>query len=278
MSFKRNFPKNLQDALRKESLYKKKLLPDLQKGEVFMAIRNNYVDFYHKGGLLFGYDSKGFKTNIKYAAVIPKVKNDYLYSKDLKNSKLITDFVSEYKRIKENCKRYSNVEQIGVSILCKEYSYLKPNNDIVVLDIEVSLKALTVKRSQDRIDILFYNTTNKTLYFVEAKHYSNPEIKASKNRIPDVVYQVTRYKKQISTKSSQILSEYIKYVDLINSFFSLRIPEPKIIHPDVKLLIFGYDDSQRKKVKNIADRLINLGISTYTIGNTSSLNIPNIIH
>ncbi len=43
-----------------------------------MAIRNGYIDFYHKGGRLFKFDKKGFQTHIKYAAVIEKDKKDYL--------------------------------------------------------------------------------------------------------------------------------------------------------------------------------------------------------
>ena len=52
-----------------EQLYSDYLLPDIKKGEVFPAIRNETITFYHKGGRLFSFDGNGFITNIKFASV-----------------------------------------------------------------------------------------------------------------------------------------------------------------------------------------------------------------
>jgi hypothetical protein len=55
----------------------------------------------------------------------------------------------------------------GVSSLYHKHSYLSDNN-IVVLDIEVSFESFNEEHSQDRIDILLYKKDTKTLQFVEA--------------------------------------------------------------------------------------------------------------
>jgi len=62
-------------------LFTEKLLPDIEKGTVFPAIRRDYVDFYHKGGNLFSF-RKGFSTHKKYASII-KSKSDYISELDL---------------------------------------------------------------------------------------------------------------------------------------------------------------------------------------------------
>ncbi len=82
------------------------------------------MDFYHNGGKLFSFDSNGFKTHIKYAAVITGSDEDYLTEKELANCKLVTDFQSNYSRIKENCANYSGNEAKGVSEIYQRNSYL----------------------------------------------------------------------------------------------------------------------------------------------------------
>ena len=140
-----------------------------------LAVRDNREDFYYQGGKLFGYDYNGFKTHVKYAAVINSDKSDYLTEGQLKGYDLISDFEAGYKRIKENCKNYSGVEASGVACVYSSNSYLL-SKDIVVLDLEVSFDAIEDNHKQDRIDILLFDKISKTLQFVEAKHYSNSEI------------------------------------------------------------------------------------------------------
>ena len=66
--FVRELKEEISTSLQEASLFKKKLLPDIKKGEIFPAIRKGRLDFYHKGGKLFSYDSR-FKTHIKFASV-----------------------------------------------------------------------------------------------------------------------------------------------------------------------------------------------------------------
>lgn len=250
---KRQIEKGLKKKLTNSSLWKNKLEDDCRKQDVFMAIRDNKIGFYHKGGLLFSFDKKnGFRTHIKYASVIESDGKDYLNENDLKNYKLLSEFESSYTRIKENCSKYSGVEASGVSEIYHGHSYISTTDDVIVLDIEVSFNTDNLlsndpindkQKKQDRIDILLYKKSTKTLQFVEAKHYSNTEIWSKTT--PKVIKQIKGYEdNQINKKEKVIIKEFGNYVNIINDLFHLNIPMPVYIDPKVTLLIFGFDKDQ----------------------------------
>jgi len=246
LKFERNLEKSVYEKLKESNLWKDHLREDCKKQEVFLAIRDNDIGFYHRGGRLFHFDEKrGFKTHYKYASVIENTDNDYLTEKELITQKLISDFSGYYDQIKKNCKLYSGVEAQGVSEIYHKYPYSSTEN-IVVLDIEVSFEALdkTNAKTQDRIDILLYDVKNQSLKFVEAKHYSNGEI-APKEK-PDVVKQIKNYENQVDLKGSEIINAYTKYIYAINDIFGIDLPKPKYVDKKVALLIFGFDEDQNK--------------------------------
>jgi DNA polymerase sigma len=272
MALLRNFNKNLQTLLQKESLFKNKLLPDLLKQEVFMTIRNDYVDFYYKGGRLFRYDKNGFQTHIKFAAVIPKQGKDYLTESQLMNFHLAGSFTKEYSRIKENCANYSGVEALGVSGIYHRHSYLA-NENVVVLDIEIAFQSLNSQNKTDRIDLLLFDKERRELMFVEAKHYSNPEIRST--TMPRVIQQIKRYESQINQNNNNILTAYNNYVNDLNSILNLSIPGPLLLHEQVKLLIFGFDKDQQKGSLNskILPALGSAQISCYAAGDPKKISL-----
>lgn len=242
-TMKRKLEPKLKTDLINSSLWKNELLNDCKFQKVFLAIRDNKVGFYHKGGLLFCFDKNGYKTHLKYAAVIQSNGKDYLTEAELTGHKLSSDFESNYSRIKENCSKYSGVEDLGVSEIYHKNSYLS-DNDIVVLDIEVSFQSFDEEKNQDRIDILLFNKVTQTLNFVESKHYSNKEIWSTTT--PKVISQINRYENQIKQRTPEILAEYVGYINTINDLFGITLPEPLKIEPKVTLLIFGFDRDQLK--------------------------------
>jgi hypothetical protein len=261
-----------------KTLFPEKLKQDCIDEEVFLTVRNKYLDFYHQGGRLFKFEKKGFQTHIKYAAVINKSKNDYLTQNELSSYKLANNFIKSYSRIKENCSNYSGVEAFGVSQLYHKYSYLS-NSNIVVLDIEVSFQSLSNKKKQDRIDILLYNKETQELQFVEAKHYSNKEIR-SKTK-PKVIKQLEKYERQIANKEQSIIKAYSDYIKIINDIFNRNIlPLPiKNINPKVTLFVFGFDDDQKKRgLKTITNKLKsqNFKIKFYSVGETKGIKITSL--
>jgi predicted DNA-binding protein YlxM (UPF0122 family) len=216
MTFERILSEDIIDKLRNEKLYSECLLPDIKKGNVFSAIRKNIITFYHNGGKLFSFDKNGFETNIKYASVSRLIKKGeeetYIKEKDLERLKTIENFTDEYKEIKKNCTRYSGVEAVGVSEAYKKSSYVKEDNNIVVLDVETSLESLDKDRSQDRIDLLLLDKRKKVLRFYEAKDFSNSEIWSRIGEKPKVVDQIIRYKKQVKEKETKIIEAYNNYL------------------------------------------------------------------
>ena len=243
--FERKLEQSVIDRLNENDLWKDHLKADCKNEGVFFAIRNNNIGFYHKGGRLFRFDEKdGFKTHIKYASVIEKaIIGDYLTQEELKESKLISDFSSNYKRIQENCALYSGEEAQGVSEIYHKYSYLS-SNKIIVLDIEVSFEAIEKENGQDRIDILLFDTETKTLKFVEAKHFSNSEIWSKTT--PKVIEQIEKYEKQIKVKKTEIIKAYTEYVKIVNNIFDTTLPPPVDVEDKVTLLIFGFDRNQQQ--------------------------------
>ena len=266
INMKRRLEKIIEDKLISSSLWSNKIEQDCKNQNVFLAIRDNRIDLYHKGGKLFTYDRSGFKTHLKYASVISSNEKDYLTESELLDYKLASDFESNYPRIKENCSNYSGIEALGVSDLYHKHSYLSGSN-VVVLDVEISFESLNEENNQDRIDILLLNKDSKSLQFVEAKHFSNKEIWS--RTTPTVISQIKRYESQLAERKPEILSEYIDYIKMINRIFGMALPEPVEVDNNVTLLIFGFDNDQKsgRLKKLILQNKEYAGIKNYPIGN-----------
>ena len=263
---KRRLEKVIEDKLISSSLWSNEIEQDCKKQNVFLAIRDNRIDLYHKGGKLFTYDRSGFKTHLKYASVISSNEKDYLTEAELSDYKLASDFESSYLRIKENCSNYTGIEALGVSEIYHKHSYLS-NSNVVVLDVEISFESLNEEKNQDRIDILLFNKDTRTLQFVEAKHFSNNEIWS--RTTPKVIIQIKRYESQIAKRKPEVLSEYIDYIKIINRIFGMTLPEPVEVDNNVTLLIFGFDNDQKsgRLKKLILQNREYTGLKNYSIGN-----------
>lgn len=212
--FKRNLDTTLIDSLKNEPLYIECLIGDIEKGEVFPAIRDNTICFYHAGVRLFRYDGT-FTTHRKYLSLIRKEKDKYISESDLIRADIIRDFVSQYDDMKSVCEQYSGEESKGISKVYSSFSFLNEIKNTVVLDVEISLKSIDDEKSQDRIDMLIYSKTEKRLKFVEVKHFSNSQIWSQKGKTPKVVNQVNDYAEQIRVRGSEILEAYKRYAEII---------------------------------------------------------------
>ena len=273
-TFKRSFSNELINILKSEHLYQF-LLEDIKKGIVFPCIREERIDFYHKGGKLFQYDKHGFKTHIKYASVIERNNKNYLTQDQLKNCVLISDFTKGYTRIKENCKNFSGVEGTGVSDIFQKHSYAKASG-VIMLDKEVALRSNDLGKNHAIIDILLYNPAEKKLKFVEAKHYSNPEIWTATEA--NVANQIKRYENLIILRKMEIISGYNNYIEIVAELFDAYLPLINDVECKVPLLIFGFDSDQRSgRLKKLRlDKPKFEGINIYPIGNVGEINLDNL--
>ena len=276
--FTRQLEIGLIKRLKGEDLFKNELVRDVRAGSVFAAIRNNRVDFYHKGGKLFSFSKTGFSTHIKYATTPADNTKYYITEQEFTTScgSFIKSFVRDYNKIKVNCELYSKgSESAGVSYLYSKYSFMEKQADIVVLDIEVSLES-NEDGGQDRIDVLLYSKNTRELKFVEAKLYTNKEIRSEGT--PEVIGQIKRYDDQINSREGEILNAYKTYVEAINELFEIELMAPTKILPEAGLYIFEFDDDQRKgNLSNkVLPKLKGKGIKYYSLGNPVNINIQTL--
>ena len=262
--FSRQVDDGLIANLKKTNLWTKKLEADCIKGNVFLAIRDDCISFYHKGGGFYNFRKKGFSTNVQYAVTIDK--EGYIYENCLGNA-VISNFFDGYDRIKKNCEQYSKKSEAeGVSWVYHKYPYNSAKSNVVVLDVEI-----TASGEKDRIDILLFNKQQQTLRFIEAKLFSNDDIR-SKTR-PKVIDQLDGYKDMIKKRHDEFLSAYQKYIDTLNSIFGLKLPKPKKIDDNLGLLIFGFDEDQRAgRLQRDIKKLKSYGALCYPIGEIKGIN------
>lgn len=291
--FKRDATLELINKLKQEPLFKDKILPDIKKGKVFLTIRNNKIDFYHYNSRLFEYDGE-FKTHPKFAFVPVKYPNRYVT--DEKKVGEVADFYTGYDNIKERARLYTSVEAEGIHKICKKGSIfeISKQNEYIVLDIEIAftknneeeqLKGTIEQlnedvKSQNRVDILLYNIKEQELLFVEAKHFTNKEIRAEET--PAVINQIERYNEIIQNNYDIILQEYSKHIQALNNIFrdelKTELPEPKTLCKKCGLIIFGFDNDQKNGYleSNIKSKLEDTGIKIYARGNVSEIDIKTL--
>ena len=302
MGFKRQFSDSLIQAIKGEALWEYlyhdaigqlSAKREAKEGEftaktadIFPAIRDGRIDFYHRGGKLFSFGpATDFTTHHKYASVIKHVVTDGYVTES--NLQAIASFVDGYGRIKENCSNYSGLEAQGVASICERYSCAgSTRSPVVALDTEVSLAHATVseggkRRGTDRIDLLLFDIMSGQLRFFEAKHYSNPELRAKSGR-PKVVTQIERYRGQLNDSGlrGQLVTEYTAHIEAFNKLFRSGrkpLPVPVDIDPEPRLLIFGFDrDQQKGRLRKDLVILKENGLKVYKVGDVSKVDAGNL--
>lgn len=230
------------------SLFKDCLLPDIKSGKVFPAIRKSKIDFYHAGCKLFSFNGSEFRSNVAYLVGFERKLTGEVSERALAELRALSSFKDGYSQIKENTKRHSQPESKQVADLWKKHSCCRKElGEISVLDIELSLDARDDDRSQDRIDLILFNSQDLKIRCFEVKTFSNPEIRVKAGNVP-VVDQIARYRNQLETRSEELLAGYAQYVEIVNRLCDLRIPEPKSISEQVDLVVFEFTTEQKKKL------------------------------
>lgn len=251
--FTRKLSDELIEKLQAEPLFCKFLLPDIvgQEGraEVFSAVRNEEIHFYHRGARLFSYGTDGFTTHWKY---VPAFYPGHNYVKESELPlKPIRNFVDGYIDIKDLCEHYGRDEPQGVAELCVRFSYAAATNPdhIVVLDKEAafSVSSRGGKKTHERIDLVLYSPRETRLLLVEAKRIDNPDLNGE---VPKVVGQIGRYREQVANQRLEILQAYTDCIRAVNKLFGLKLSDPTKVTDDIPLFIFGYNGVQKKERLN----------------------------
>jgi hypothetical protein len=253
-SFKRAMNEKLINNLQESELFNQKLLPDIYDGKVFLAIRNNKASFYLKGRSLFTYESSHFSSHQKFVFIPDGLKGEYIREDQLANLRPIGSFIDGYEKIKKRTEQYADEEATGVSAL---YRYAAHSENIgeryFLVDIEIVFNkdSEDENRKTDKIDLLLYDQKGRKLLFIEAKHYTNPEILPVGNGIPKVINQLEKYNKQILANYDEIIRQYANAFNVYNQITGTKLSEPCEIHPRCGLYIFGFDNQGKIKVENL---------------------------
>jgi len=235
----------------------------MDDGSVFLAIRDNYLNFYYRGCSLLelAWQRKNRmavgKIHYKYL-LKPSMKPEYI---SVINGKLKfrieTDNLFPNRicvvDLKKSVKRYAEEEKSGVHDIIMD----KKNYNVV--DVEI---ALSDGSSAKRIDIATLRQTEDgpVLKFFEAKHFKNKELRAQKDAVPAVVNQLTEYEELLDTHKEDINDSYSRVWSILsklhgfkerneNRFSQLesvkRNWKPLSVDTKPKLVVFGFDEDQR---------------------------------
>lgn len=236
------------ENLKNEPLYKDKLLPDIQKGRIFPALRGGTIDFYYKGGELFVYDGVKFTTHVKFAFTNVYSDVQHITEKEMLDLQTIPSFYDGYEEIKARCAKYVNVDALGVGDIIKSAGF-EDNHSAIVLDIDPSFTRRDI--SKDKIDMVLYSPSKKELLFCEAKHYSNPKLWSTQASDSKILAQLKRYTTWIYVNQKLILKQYANTIDVLNQLFDLNLPYPDHVEGSVKLFIFGFDPKQKDIIESL---------------------------
>lgn len=255
----------LNDLYANEKSWWRKIVDDK---DIFILIRNNEVRVQANGGLLLQINQDA-QNKIKY-----RIHEDFLSLRSPKNPYVVLEettsgpiqrvegligFAKHYSQIKRRINIFTGEERQAVQYLA--------NNVPQIVDIEIGfegeLKQNARKKSVPRIDMAAI-TDNGTLTFFEVKLFDNSEIRSKKT--PRVVGQLQKYKKLLSQNGDDIIAAYQEqlhiYKQLKGPFFEQR--SRKInqfsLHPHARLIIIGFDASQRDLMLPAVQKGIESGI------------------
>lgn len=282
--FKRGLEQELIDKLKAEPLFRNCLVPDIEKGSVFPAIRHNRIHFYYKGGRLFEYTKTGFRTHVKYASVLVGRDGGYIEEARLKDVRPISSFEEGYEAIKGNCEKHAGDEAKGVATIVSRldpFHRLGEDPWIIPLDVEACFK----KSNDDeddivkRIDIVFLEAESKKLRFCEAKSFGNKELWSRPGTKPRVTQQLENYSMEIDKRSDEIVEAYVAHVKALEALFGWVLPEPNgIDRIPLFLFVFNFDSNQRHgRLKELLLKDGSLkGYHSYQCGDLKKMELKNM--
>lgn len=236
--------------------------------ELFLAVRDNYVNFYFRGCsvLKLGWRprKKEIKGEIHYKYLLkPSIKGSPYAKFGERGLKLPTeprsmfvDDLTDVNELKRAVKRYADAEKSGV------HNVVMNGKNPNVLDLEI---AISKGKSAPRVDLAaLHDDTDQPrtvrLVFYEAKHFKNEELRSSTSQIP-VVDQIDEYSTLININRDALLESYLR---ICCNLFELKgvsqqngrrhqilrdiaTKSKKLkIDDHARLIAFGFDEDQRK--------------------------------
>lgn len=179
--------------------------------ELFIAIRNKYLNVYYKGQSICRLYYKSIIRGATHKKYLGIDEPGYFYAE---NGKFLNEN-SEIKSLAEISQLKANItKHVGNE---KNESYTEIlNNEICILDVEIAFVSPRVdeliKKSKYKISSIDYLALERDRYgeqllvFYEAKHFTNSEIRSRME--PKVIKQMKRYKQVLHDHKDEITSSY----------------------------------------------------------------------
>lgn len=239
--------------------------------EIFLAIRENYVNFYYRGCSLL-------KLECLDGAMVGQIHYKYLlrsasYNPYIKvldgqpdfrggEKNLFLHGFDEIGALKKAAKPYTEAEKDGV------HDILRANPNILDVEIAFGIGGTDeAGASAPRVDLAAIRTSDQyaTIVLYEAKHFKNRQaLRADVDKVPKVVEQIENYRRLLEANRDAVIDSYrlvcgnllslrgvaerhpIRHAILRDiASGSLRLD----LDPRPRLAVFGYDEDQRKGKK-----------------------------
>ncbi len=188
--------------------------------EVYIDIRRDkskeYIDVYYNGGAIIReliYKDNNFSGEINHKYILPS-KSEYIkYNFNGNNISTKKDIINliktskfekdELRKIKDNIEdHYKNNSEKGI-----QAQFV--NKTDYFLDTEFA-----TPNNKERIDLIWVDTKNKKIIFVELKRKENPELFNEKGEETGIYKQLDKYKKFIEENEKEILDYYKKIFEI----------------------------------------------------------------
>ena len=236
-------------------------------GDLFLAVRDNYVNVYYRGCSLLKLKWKAQtgavvgETHYKY--LLRPQLNEYVKIIDGKPKSLpsvedmFTRNLTKIDALKKAAEPYAGPEKTGV------HNIVLRNPNIVDLEIAFATSSSDeADKSAPRVDFAALQMTDQgaEIVFFEAKDFTNPELRKSGGADPKVIDQIERYSDLLRDNRDAVTDSYRR---VCGNLFDLRgladrnrqrheilkgIADgltPLTVNDAPRLIVFGFDADQR---------------------------------
>jgi len=262
----------------------------LLSDDLFIAIRDGYLNVYHRGASLYRIDEKGGgtphpKTHVKYLVRHQQELAELVDGKFVSAKEIAWTSYEPGKTLHDMI--YAASALAGEE---KEGLHSMIMHEPRVIDVELALG------SNDRLDAVTLEPEGDSIAiaFHEAKHFDNPALRQRTKGNPNVIEQLRRYRRTLEDHKDLLLERYrvtcralVKIAAMrrqVRDEYNLPTDELSpliqnaaagtaklVINCDPRLIIFGFDSDQKSgALKRMKEALTNAeaepGLSIYAAG------------